>query len=116
MNFRLVFCCQLSEPHVFSEKITYEHRQRIEELCIQAYTKKDLYKINPSAWSAAIEVARDKLNREGKVVKTYLWYRSLGEFIDGLVEMDPDTRWYYEVIPGDMRTPMYFDIDIDNIR
>ncbi|KAJ3279024.1 hypothetical protein HK104_001845 [Borealophlyctis nickersoniae] len=78
---------------------------------IQTYTKKDLYKMTPDTWNHRLEFAKDRMNGDARVVKTYYWYPSLEEFVEFLVSLDDDTRWYYEIIPGHVSTPMYFDIE-----
>ncbi|KAJ3280155.1 hypothetical protein HK104_000868 [Borealophlyctis nickersoniae] len=79
--------------------------------CIQAYSKKDLYTMAPDVWEHRLEIAKDKMNSTGRVVKTYYWYKSLEEFVELLLAANDDTKWYYEIIPGNVATPMYFDIE-----
>jgi hypothetical protein len=80
------------------------------EACLAAFTKNQLYQIEPKEWPKRIVIAKDYVTKDKKPgSKRYYWFENLDVFIHHLG--NSKESWYYEIIDDSQATCMYFDIE-----
>ena len=80
------------------------------ETCLVAFTKDQLYQLEPKNWPNKVPISKDRVTKEaGKKSKLFFWYPSLDNFIQNLC--NSQEPWYYEIIDDLQPCCMYFDIE-----
>lgn len=80
------------------------------QYCITAYTKKELYDLIPNEWESRVIIAQDHYKKkQDTITKKYFWFKSHRHFVSYMESVKE--RWFYEVFEDQQANCMYFDIE-----